>query len=92
VIVRISNEGQYELGDELGERLNQLDNDVVSAVESGDEARFRAAFEELLDYVREQGSAVSDDDLRESHLILPPEDLTLHEAGNEFTGDGLIPD
>jgi hypothetical protein len=92
VIVRISNEGQYELGDDLGDRLNELDNAVVAAVESGDEAQFRAAFEQLLEYVRAQGSEVSDDDLRESSLILPPEDLTLDEAGNEFTGDGLIPD
>lgn len=28
----------------------------------------------------------------EGHLILPPPDLSLDEARQEFTGDGLIPD
>jgi hypothetical protein len=31
-------------------------------------------------------------DLRESDLIVPPPDLTLAEAEEEFTGDGLLPD
>jgi hypothetical protein len=93
VIVRISTEGQYELPDGDSGRLNDLDNDAVAAVEAGDEDRFHELFESMLDFVRTEGRPVSDDDdLQESDVILPPPDLSFAEAGEQFTGEGLIPD
>jgi hypothetical protein len=92
VIVRISNEGQYRLDDALHTRLNELDDAAVRAVESGDEDAFHAAFEELLQIVRSEGKELDDDDLDASDVILPPSDLSFVEAGEEFTGDGLIPE
>ena len=92
MIVRIATEGQYEVSDELSDRLNELDNSAVQAVDSGDEDGFHAAFEELLQLVRSEGTELADDDLHESELILPPPDLTFIEAGEQFTGEGLIPD
>jgi hypothetical protein len=92
VIVRISNEGQYRLDDALHGRLNELDDTAVAAVEAGNEDGFHEAFEELLDVVRKHGEPVGDDDLAASDVILPPADLSFVEAGEEFTGDGLIPE
>lgn len=92
MIVRISEEGQFELADDLHHRLNELDDAAVVAVDRGDEDGFHAAFEELLQFVRTRGTLVSDDDLRPSDVILPPADLTFVEAGKDFTGDGLVPD
>jgi hypothetical protein len=92
VIVRISNEGQFRLDDGLYERLNELDAAAVAAVEAGDEDAFHAAFEELLQVVRTEGEELEDDDLDASDVILPPADLSFVEAGEEFTGDGLIPE
>jgi hypothetical protein len=92
VIVRIATEGQYEISDEQADRLNELDNRCVETVDSGDEDGFHAAFEELLQIVRSEGTELADDDLNESDLILPPPDLTFTEAGEQFSGDGLIPD
>jgi hypothetical protein len=92
VIVRISNEGQFRLDDGLHERLNELDAAAVAAVEAGDEDAFHAAFEELLHVVRTEGEELEDDDLDASDVILPPSDLSFVEAGEEFTGDGLIPE
>jgi len=92
VIVRISTEGQYEVPDEHVEELNGLDNRCVETVDAGDEDGFHAAYEELLALVRTQGTPLADDDLNESALILPPPDLSFVEAGEQFTGEGLIPD
>jgi PspA-Associated protein len=92
VIVRISNEGQYRLDDGLHVRLNELDGAAVAAVEAGDEDKFHEAFEELLQVVRSEGTALGDDELEASEVILPPADLSFVEAGEEFTGDGLIPE
>jgi PspAA-like protein len=92
VIVRISNEGQYRLDDGHHERLNELDDAAVAAVDRGDEDAFHASFEELLHMVRTEGQPLDADDLEPSEFILPPADLTFVEAGEEFSGDGLIPD
>ena len=92
MIVRISNEGQYRLDDDLHTRLNELDDAAVQAVEAGDEDAFHAAFEELLQVVRTEGTELSDEDLDASDVILPPSDLSFVEAGQEFTGEGLIPE
>jgi chromosome condensin MukBEF complex kleisin-like MukF subunit len=92
VIVRVSNEGQYRVSDDLLDRLNELDNAAVAAVEAGDEDAFHAAFEELLQVVRTEGETLGDDDLKASDFILPPADLSFVEAGEEFSGEGLIPE
>jgi hypothetical protein len=92
VIVRISTEGQYRIPDGDADRLNDLDNEAVTAVEAGDEDRFHEVFEQMLEMVRSDGTPLGDDELEESDVILPPPDLTFTEAGHQFTGDGLIPD
>lgn len=91
MIVRISGENQYRLGGVDG-RLNELDNAVVAAVESGDEQHFRSTYDELLAFVRAHGTPLAEDELAGSDLILPPPDISLAEAQSEFTGAGLIPD
>jgi DNA-binding GntR family transcriptional regulator len=92
VIVRIATEDQYRLPDEDAKRLNELDNQVVAAVEAGDEDRFHQLFEEMLQLVRSDGKQLADDELEESDVILPPPDTSFVEATQEFSGDGLIPD
>jgi hypothetical protein len=92
VIVRIATEGQYELPDDARSELNEIDNRVVAAVDADDEAAYQEAFGALLDFIRARGAALDGTDLRESDLIVPPPDLTLAEAEEEFTGDGLLPD
>ena len=92
MIVRIATEGQYDVDDSISDQLNEADNAVVAAVDSGDEAAFQSAYDKLLSIVRDNGTELGDDDLAESGLILPPPDLTFEEASEQFTGDGLIPD
>ena len=92
MIVRISTEGQYRLPDEDADRLNELDNRAVSAVEDGDETGFRELWTQMLELVRADGEELDDDELVESDVILPPRDITFEDACAEFTGDGLIPD
>jgi hypothetical protein len=91
VIIRISTEGQYELPEDSESALNELDNQVVHACEAGDSEQFRTSFGRLLDLVRTQGKPVGEDQLVGSDLILPPPDVSLEEAQEEFSGEGLIP-
>jgi hypothetical protein len=92
VIVRVSGEGQYRLPDTDADRLNELDNRAVAAVEQGDETGFRELWSQMLELVSADGNALDDEELVESDVILPPRDIAFAEAEGEFTGDGLIPD
>ena len=92
MIVRIMGEGQYRLADDVRERVNELDNQVVAAVEGNDEDAFHSAFEEMLDVIRSAGERVGDDDIETSDVIVPPADTSLAEASGDFSGEGLIPD
>ncbi len=92
MIVRISTESQYRLPEEAADELNDLDNQVVAAIEAGDEDRFHELFEQMLDLVRRAGQPLDEDELAESAVILPPPDTSFVEAAAEFTGEGLIPD
>jgi hypothetical protein len=92
VIVRIATESQYRVPEREGQRLNELDNEAVAAVDAGDEERFHAVFEQMLELVRSEGEPLPEDELEESDVILPPPDTTFVEAGETFSGEGLIPD
>ena len=92
MIVRISGEGQFKLPDEDAERLNELDNRAVAAVEQGDETGFKELWTQMLELVSSDGNAIGEEELVESDVILPPRDIAFHEAKDEFNGDGLIPD
>jgi hypothetical protein len=92
MIVRLSGEGQFRLPDEDSERISELDNRAVSAVEQGDETGFRELWTQMLELVAGEGNALDDDELVESDVILPPRDISFQEAKGEFSGDGLIPD
>ena len=92
MIVRISGEGQFKLPDEDADRLNELDNRAVSAVEQGDETGFKELWSQMLELVASDGNAVDAEELVESDVIMPPRDISFDEAKAEFSGEGLIPD
>jgi hypothetical protein len=92
VIVRIAGEGQFEISDDCAGRLNELDNEAVAAVDSGDPAKFEDLFRQMIQMIESEGSRVPDDELVVSEVIVPPRDITFDEAKVEFTGEGLIPD
>jgi hypothetical protein len=92
VIVRLMGEGQYRVDDALLARLNELDEEVARAVSSADERALWSGLQALADTVRENGEKLADDDLSPSDAIIPPEDLSLEEAQELLTGEGLIPD
>jgi hypothetical protein len=88
----VAGQGQYRIPDADQEKLNELDNAAVEAVDAGDEGKFQELWGQMLALVEADGNALDDDELVESDIILPPRDITIEEARHEFTGEGLIPD
>ena len=92
MIVRLMGEGQYRVDERTAEGLNELDGQAGQAVEAGDEENLHRMLGLMANTVRERGERLADDDLSASDLIIPPDDLSLEEARELFSGEGLIPD
>ena len=80
MIVRILNEGQWELSDEAVRSLNLVDDELEKSVAANDQERLTATLGSLLDQVRDSGRVLPDYDLRDSDLILPAADSTVDEV------------
>ena len=91
MIIRISTEGQYNLPGSFVDQLNEIDNQLVEAVEASDQSGFDGLLTQMLALVREHGSQLPVDELVESDVILPAPDTTLEEAQVLFVGEGLLP-
>ena len=92
MIVRLLGEGQFRVDDALITRLNELDDEIARAVETGNEQALWTGLQALAETVRQNGSRLSDDELTPSDAVIPPEDLTLDEARELLSDDGFIPD
>ena len=74
MIVRILGIGQFKLDDRHIDSLNKIDNQIVEHVSKGREKEFRKDLAKIIS----------------SDIIVPPEDMTLDEARQVFSGEGLI--
>ena len=91
MIVRILGEGQFDVPDDDLDGLNDLDDELQSAVEAEDTDRFTTALGELLARVREHANPHDLDDLVPSDVVLPGTDSTLEDVRDLLSDDGLIP-
>jgi hypothetical protein len=92
VIVRLMGEGQFRVDDSLQDRLNELDDQAMAALEASNEAELDQRLEQMFALVRAEGERLPDDDLSASDVIIPPADLTLEETRELVSHEGLIPD
>ena len=92
MIVRIMGQGQYRVDSSLTDKLNDIDNRIVSHVTKGDRNGFRKDLAKLISAVKEEGEPLDPADIIQSEIIVPPEDLTFEAAKKIFSGQGLIED
>jgi hypothetical protein len=91
MIIRILGEGQWDVSDDQLDELNNLDAQVESAVNAGNEVALADALAALLDKVRLAGAPVADDEIVNSELVLPFADASLDDVRDLLNDDGLIP-
>lgn len=84
--------GQYRVDDSLLDRLNELDEQAVAALERNDEEELDAKLDAMSDLVQAEGEPLAENDLSASDVVIPPSDLTLEETRRLLSDDGLIPD
>jgi len=80
VIVRILGEGRYDVPEGDLPAIEQLDDELVDALERDDQNEFNGALIDLIGEVRHSGTLLPADDLRPSELVVPHEGATLDEV------------
>jgi hypothetical protein len=80
MIIRILGEGRYEVADSDMGPIDQLDTQLVDALEGEDESTFTKVLEDLIEKVRSSGKLLAPDDPRTSSLAVPHEGSTLEEV------------
>ncbi len=79
-IVRILGEGRYDVPDADMPAIEQLDAQLVDAMDRGDETEFASTLADLIGQVRHTGKLIAPDDLRTSSSAVPHEGSTLAEV------------
>ncbi len=92
MIIRIMGEGQYRAPETLCDELNQIDNRIVDLVNEGKVEEFRSELARLVSQIKERGEPIKAEEILESDIIVPPEDLSFEEAKNVFKGSGIFED
>lgn len=90
MIIRIMGMGQYKVKGSLFDKLNKIDNKIVGYVQKGNEKLFKKGLADLIGIIRKEGELLDADELVESDIIVPPEDMTFAEAKQVFTGTGIF--
>lgn len=79
MVVRIQGAGQYRVDAATQVELDNLDKEVIAAVDRKDIETAHGLLGQAIALVRERGRALAADDLSSSDLILPPVDASLDE-------------
>lgn len=91
MIIRILGEGQFDVPESAVDELNDLDEQLIAAVEAGDTDGFTAALGALLAEVRSHATPHALDTLDQSDLVLPGPDSSLQQVRELLGDEGLIP-
>jgi hypothetical protein len=90
MIIRILGIGQFKLDDRHIDGLNKIDNKIVEDVSKGREKEFRKDLAKIISMIQEKGEAIDPAEIVSSDIIVPPADMTIEEAKQVFSGEGLI--
>lgn len=80
MIVRILGDRLYEVPESDLAEIEELDTTLTAAMNSGDEAAFSTALDQLVAKVRSACTPLGDDDDRKSDLVVPHEGTSLQEV------------
>lgn len=90
MIIRILGEGQFLIDDGHLEKINAIDNEIVSHVSQGKKVEYARDLAKLISTIKELARPLDPSQIIKSDVIIPPSDMSFDEAKKVFSGDGLI--
>jgi hypothetical protein len=94
IIVRIMGKGQFRINRRTATRINALDNAMVDIVKGiiAQEKEFKKKLKEMHSLVSKHGKELEDTEIIKSDILLPNNDISIHDAKSLFRGEGIVPD
>jgi hypothetical protein len=94
IIVRIMGKGQFRINRRTAKRINALDNSIVDIVKGiiAQEKEFKKKLKEMHSLVSKDGKVLEDTEIIKSDILLPNNDISIHDAKGLFRGGGIVPD
>jgi hypothetical protein len=86
IVVRILDEGQFALSDDLRDELETRDARLLAALEENSKDAYDAELEQLLGLVRTQGTELALDVITPSEFVLPNREWSMASV-RDFLGD-----
>ncbi len=90
MIIRILGEGQFQLDDNLVDKVNKIDNKIVNHVSQGNKLEYARDLANLISTIKELAEPLDPVEIVPSDIIIPPSDLSFEEARKVFCDEGLI--
>lgn len=92
MIIRVLQDGQYDVSDDVVSELNRLDQQATDALDRSDQGALEQALAEMASAIKASGRRLPDDELTASQIVVPPSDFTLAETRKLMSDEGLIPE
>ena len=80
MIIRILGEGQFRLDDNLLDRVNKIDNQIVNHVSQGNKNEYAKDLANLISTVKELAEPLDPVEILPSDIIIPQSDMSFEEA------------
>jgi hypothetical protein len=77
IVVRVMDEGQFELPDAARAELEARDTRLLDALEADDQAAYSEELAGLLEFVRTNGSELALDIIKPSEFVLPNQEFSM---------------
>ncbi len=101
IIVRVSGQGQFKVNREIMDRINDIDNSIVSLLENADtdvdansikvkQKELNGKINEIINLIRTNGMPLDDKEITQSQIMIPNPDISVDEAKKIFRGEGII--
>ena len=101
IIVRVSGQGQFKVNREIMDRINDIDNSIVSLLENADtdvdansikvkQKELNEKINEIINLIRTNGMPLEDKEITQSQIMIPNPDISVDEAKKIFRGEGII--
>jgi hypothetical protein len=101
IIVRVSGQGQFKVNREIMDRINDIDNSIVSLLENADtdvdvnsikvkQKELNEKINEIINLIRTNGMPLDDKEITQSQIMIPNPDISVDEAKKIFRGEGII--
>jgi hypothetical protein len=103
IIVRVSGQGQFKVNRETLDRINHIDNSIVSLFENIDtdvddnsiksnQKELKEKIIEIINLIKTNGMSLDDKEIIQSQIMIPNPDISIDKAKMIFRGEGIIDD